>query len=34
VLGTIANKLQNSSKKEVQQQVTDFVRASAERVYK
>jgi selenocysteine lyase/cysteine desulfurase len=33
VLGKIADKSQSSSKKEVQQQVKDFVRAAAERVY-
>jgi selenocysteine lyase/cysteine desulfurase len=33
-LGTIADKSQNSSKKEVQLQMKDFVRASADRVYK
>lgn len=33
-LGTIADKSQNSSKKEVRQQVKDFVRVVAERVYK
>ena len=33
VLDTIADKSQSSSKKEVQQQVKDFVGASAERVY-
>jgi selenocysteine lyase/cysteine desulfurase len=32
-LDTIADKTQNSSKKEVKQQVKDFVRTSAERVY-
>lgn len=32
-LGTIADKSQNSSKKEVKQQMKDFVRVSAERVY-
>ncbi len=34
VLGLIADKPKNSSKKEVQQRIRDFVRASAVRVYK